>query len=110
VTEGGEAGFGAAVFGAAGDWADAVGAEASKMLSAIITIGVVCVEFMPTTKCLVEIRARNVGRIARTRPMIKADDTRFIAADRRLPAREDVTTRPVDSYIALRDKRDRRES
>jgi hypothetical protein len=41
------AGFGAAVFGAAGVWADAVAAEARKMLSATITICIVRVEFMP---------------------------------------------------------------
>jgi hypothetical protein len=47
VTEGGGAVFGAAAFGMAGDWARAGNGDASKMLSAIATIGMVRVEFMP---------------------------------------------------------------
>jgi hypothetical protein len=43
---------GVAVFGAAGVWADAVGAGARKILSATIMIGVVRVEFMPRHQML----------------------------------------------------------
>jgi hypothetical protein len=49
VTEGGGAGFGAVVFGAAGDWAYAGEAGIRKRLSAPIAIGVVSVEYMAPT-------------------------------------------------------------